>query len=170
MNRRKFGTLLASSGLLAVGGGAVWLNLPRDHTHLSIEQALAKLEQMRGTDATLGGNWGSVRTLHHLAQSIEFSMDGYPEHKSAAFQKTVGRLAFKVFNARGEMAHGIEEAIPGEVIVEAGDREEAFDRVAGALVTFRDFGAELKPHFAYGALTKDEYAFAHVMHINDHLG
>ena len=41
------------------------------------------------------------------------SLDGFPQPKSAAFQRTVGAAAFTVFQWRGKMTHGLDEPIPG---------------------------------------------------------
>ncbi len=139
-------------------------------TDLNFDDTLSRIIAMRGQSVPTGGTWGTVRTLHHLAQSIEFSMVGFPQTKPMLFQMTVGKLAYRVFRARGRMSHGLDDAIPGEVIVETGDTALAFDRLTTAMTTFRDHQADLKPHFAYGRLTKNDYMAAHVMHINDHLG
>lgn len=42
-------------------------------------------------------------------------------------------------------------------------------RLLKALKDFDAFTGEYGPHFAYGALTKDEYRNAHIMHIDQHL-
>ena len=39
-------------------------------------------------------SWGLSALLQHLAQSIEYSMSGYPEMKSAVFRAVVGNAAF----------------------------------------------------------------------------
>lgn len=170
MNRRKFSKYVVSGAFLGVaGGGYYWLNAPRDQSHLGLDLMLTKLESLAGADVTTTGSWDAARTFHHLAQSVEFSMAGFPEAKSALFQNTVGKLAFKVFNARGAMRHALDEPIPGEAVVEAADTRAAITRLSSALQTFKSYEAELKPHFAYGALGKDDYAIAHILHINNHL-
>ena len=84
-------------------------------------------------------------------------------------QRTVGKLAYRVFRARGAMRHGLDQVIPGEVVDEEGETQDAIRRLKSALLAFKGHDADLKPHFAYGALTKDEYAIAHILHINNHL-
>ncbi len=95
-------------------------------------------------------------------------MTGYPELKSGLFRHTLGRVAYNLFQTRGEMRHNRAEAIPGEVI-EASNPEVARQRLIASLTAFQTFVADLRPHFAYGTLPKEAYAKAHVMHINDHL-
>ncbi len=109
------------------------------------------------------------QTLVHCAQSIEFSMLGFPEPKSALFQKTVGSVAFNIFSRRGRMTHDLSEAIPGAHPLNPGITvEQALERLRNAIDTFRQSDVVLKPHFAYGALNKNQYELAHAMHLADH--
>lgn len=111
--------------------------------------------------------WDVARTFHHLAQGVEFSLAGYPELKPALFRHTVGRVAFHVFQSRGHMRHATDAVIPGET-VESGNPILARDRLLSSLAAF-EATETLHPHFAYGALTKDQFAAAHVMHVADHI-
>ena len=43
------------------------------------------------------GAWTLAQMLNHAAQSIDYSIDGFPEMKSAVFRKAVGGVAFAVF-------------------------------------------------------------------------
>ena len=74
-----------------------------------------------------------------------------------------------MFNARGAMSHGLDEVIPGEVVTDDGQTQDALLRLKNALVTFKGYGSEMKAHFANGQLSKDDYAIAHVLHINNQL-
>lgn len=107
--------------------------------------------------------------LNHLAQSIEYSLTGYPMHKSDGFKDSIGRVAFSTFSFRGKMTHDLLEPIPGAPRLVADDAALAMSRLITALNDFRVFNGELKPHFAYGELNHAEYTLAHVMHINNHL-
>lgn len=170
MERRKFIKYVASGAFLGVaGGGFYWLNAPRDQSHLSLDLMLDKLDTISRSPLEAIGSWDASRTFHHLSQSVEFSMSGFPEQKSPIFQKTVGKLAYKVFSASGAMKHGLDEVIPGEVINQGGQTQDAIIRLKKALLEFRCYDADLKPHFAYGHLDKDDYAIAHILHINNHL-
>lgn len=169
MHRRQVLKSIGAGALLAGSGAAFWLT--RDHVHpeLSTQLMLNKLEGLDVGLLKTENVWGIARTFHHLAQSIEFSMTGYPQMKSELFQRTAGSLAFRVFNARGSMTHGLSEEIPGEVIDSNGtSASDALNRLTQALTSFERFDGALKPHFAYGALSKEQYALAHVMHIRNH--
>lgn len=170
MDRRRFAKYLVTGAFLGVaGGGYHWLNAPRDQSHLALDLMLDKLDDLSRQPLQTTGAWDAFRTFNHLAQSVEFSMSGFPEQKPPLFQNTVGQLAYRVFSARGEMSHGLDEVIPGEVVADGGPARAGLMRLKSALVAFRGYEAEMKPHFAYGSLSKDDYAIAHVLHINNHL-
>ncbi|WP_371223841.1 DUF1569 domain-containing protein [Roseovarius sp. 2305UL8-3] len=168
MKRRSVIKGLAAGTALTLGGGLVYISRPADHPELALDRALDRLHGLRADAIETDSAWDVARTFNHLAQSIEFSMTGYPELKSGLFRHTVGRVAYNVFQTRGEMSHNRAEVIPGEVI-ETSDPETARQRLITSLMAFQAFDADLRPHFAYGSLPKDAYAKAHVMHINDHL-
>lgn len=156
--------------LAAAGGGFHWLVKERDHSNLAIDLTLERLSVLNLASVETTGEWEVARTFNHLAQSIEFSMDGFPEMKSSMFRHTVGRLAFSAFQANGHMMHGLNEAIPGEVvIIDNLNLGESHRRLLAALERFESHDGPLEPHFAYGKLDRSQYAIAHVMHVNNHL-
>ena len=171
MNRRSTLKYLAAGGLItAFGGGYHWLSKVRAHPHLALDLTIDRLSSLDLDTIVTTGEWEMARTFDHLAQSIEFSMAGYPELKPKLFQKTVGKLAFSVFQANGRMKHGLDEKIPGEVVVVSNSSAtEARERLLESMIKFDSFGDSLHPHFAYGELNKTQYALAHVMHVNNHL-
>ncbi len=127
-----------------------------------------RLAQAPALDSKAAWNWS--QTLVHCAQSIEFSMTGFPQHKSALFQQTVGAAAFAVFSWRGKMTHDLAEPIPGApVLASDTPARAALERVRMAITAFGQWGRELKPHFAYGQLDKHHYEQAHAMHLAQHL-
>ena len=88
---------------------------------------------------------------------------------AALFQNTAGNAAFAFFKWRGRMSHGLAEPIPGApALTAAGDWRPAAQRLRNAIQRFSAYNGELKPHFAYGPLTKAEFAQAHQMHIVNH--
>ncbi len=133
-----------------------------------ITTAFRTLEDLDLTAIESTGDWGLGRMFSHLAQGVTFSINGYPTQKPKVFQATVGTLAFKVFEMRGRMSHGLNEPIPGEVIAQV-TADDGLQQLWASLETFRDFDGRLQPHFAYGALTKQQFAKAHLFHLNNHL-
>lgn len=138
-------------------------------------QTFPTLAAARSTIAALGprhrsdGAWSLPQVLNHLAQSVEYSIDGYPELKSALFRSAIGSVAFAVFEARGKMGHALSEPIPGAAALDAQALlEPAKARLLAALQRFEAHEGGLAPHFAYGALDKPQYLRAHLMHLANH--
>ena len=162
MKRRDF----VVSGV-ALGSGLVWAAPTKVQTLSEARLWIDQLEKAPGVKTT--GAWPLVSVLEHLSQSIEMSLDGFPQPKSAAFQHTVGAAAFAVFQWRGKMSHGLDEPIPGApALTPQGDWKSAANRLRAAIARFEANTGPLKPHFAYGALSKTEFAQAHVLHIANH--
>jgi hypothetical protein len=122
-----------------------------------------------GPQARTTSGWPLAQVLQHAAQSIEFSLDGFPAPKSPLFQSTVGKGAWSVFNARGRMSHSLTEPIPGAPALDAAlPLERASTRLVAAIERFERHGGTLRPHFAYGELDKRAYTRAHLMHLANH--
>jgi Protein of unknown function (DUF1569) len=166
MNRRD--VLLTPLLPLALAGADVFADLPKVQ---SLDEALRWLDKLEKVPASASnGQWSLVAVLEHLAQSIEMSMDGFPEPKSALFQNTAGAAAFAVFTWRGKMSHSLSEPIPGApALSKTGSWQPAASRLRTAIVRFNASKAEaLRPHFAYGTLSKSDFAMAHAFHIANH--
>ncbi|BCL95161.1 DUF1569 domain-containing protein [Ralstonia pseudosolanacearum] len=167
-------SVLIGAALFAVAADFVCANEAATWRSLSdVDATLARLASYPpsvNSDRSNSGwshRWGAM--LVHLAQSIEYSMHGFPESKSALFQKTVGAIAFAFFNARGRMSHDLNAPIPGAPDIDpTTPAEVAITRLRTAMASFQSWSAPLQPHFAYGTLSKEEYERAHVMHIAEH--
>jgi hypothetical protein len=162
-NRRlALATICATPLALAACGS------PPVRTFATLAAAIAAIESL-ASGHKLVSSWSLSQMLNHAAQSVEFSLRGFPDMKSAAFRATVGSAAFAWFDSRGAMSHGLDEAIPGAPALAA---DAALpDAIARAVKALRDFDAHtgmLAPHFAYGALDKAQYTRAHLMHLANH--
>lgn len=116
------------------------------------------------------GAWQPSIIFAHCAQSIEYSLNGFPELKSELFRSTVGAAAAAAFAAAGQMRHNLAEPIPGAApIADVADYLPALARLKSAFETFHAHRGPLQPHFAYGALEHADYEFAHVLHLDNHL-
>lgn len=137
----------------------------------TLADAMRELDRLKNAIALdPGANWTWSKTLLHCAQSIDYSISGYPEPKSALFQHTAGALAFSYFRSRGRMSHKLIEAIPGAAALDANAPVElAVAALRKSVAAFLAHDGSLHPHFAYGALGKADYERAHAMHIANHL-
>ncbi len=166
MDRRralKTTTLLLAAAPLAGCSG-------RLKTFLTWKEAQQAVLDLLFTPKVVDGNpWNLSQVLQHLAQSIEFSMQGFPALKGAWFRSSVGSAAFAVFNARGSMSHDLSEPIPGAPALDAAQAlKVSVQRLLDAMDAFAQFNGTLRPHFAYGELTKPQYERAHLMHLANH--
>ncbi|MFN3861697.1 MAG: DUF1569 domain-containing protein [Roseateles sp.] len=166
MNRRKLlrssMVLLAAPPLAGCSGRLKTFSTWRDG-----QQAV--LELLFRERVVQGNPWNISQVLQHLAQSIEYSMQGYPLLKSRWFRATLGSLAFDAFNAQGQMSHDLAEPIPGAPALDAAQAlKTSAQRLLDAMDAFAQFSGTLRPHFAYGELTKPQYERAHLMHLADH--
>jgi hypothetical protein len=164
---------LLIAGTAAAGAGAaglLWVRAGNDGAILTVDAALQKVDALAKGGVSSTGKWNPHQIFTHCAQSIEYSMTGYPSPKPKLFQDTAGAAAFALFSAKGRMKHGLAEQIDGAPVLEAKTGTgEALSRLRQAFLAFRQFNGALAPHFAYGPLKKQQYEQAHVMHFYNHL-
>ncbi len=162
MKRRHF----VASALIPLSGN-VLASTPSVQNLNEVLLWLDSLQSAKSVQSTNG--WTLNAVLEHLAQSIEMSMDGFPEPKSALFQATAGSAAFALFKMRGSMTHGLAEPIPGAApLQQLPTWQTGSARLRAAVRRFQNHTGALKPHFAYGALNHHDFALAHTMHIANH--
>jgi hypothetical protein len=170
MRRRQLLKIGALGGVAAAGAGFWALSSGAPPGELSLQGAQRVLTGLADKQLISLKGWSPAEVFNHCAQSIEYSISGYPELKPGWFRQSVGPLAFGVFAARGAMRHPLDEAIPGaEPLQLPASQAEALLRLQRAFADFAAHRAELQPHFAYGALSHDDYAQAHVLHLYNHL-
>jgi len=136
----------------------------------SLDDVLRWLDRLeRATRVRSTNTWTMRAVLDHLAQSIEMSLDGFPAPKSALFQATAGSAAFAFFKWRGRMSHGLTEPIPGAPqLAQLPDWQPGAARLRAAITRFQSHTGALQPHFAYGALSRADFALAHAFHVANH--
>ncbi len=165
--------------LLAIPVAGVWLfkhhfadhnNARRLLTFKNLDEGMVELDKIaQAVDLKIGTDWTFYQNLVHCTQSILYSMTGYPENKPKFIQKTIGSLVFNQFEHQGYMRHNRNEPIPGATLIQPnGNNIEAVSDLKKAIIAFENYGKELKPHFAYGKLSKAKFADAHCMHLADH--
>ncbi|WOB09325.1 DUF1569 domain-containing protein [Piscinibacter gummiphilus] len=164
---------LLGLGAVAVGAPVLWVaSRPaalQSPAFDSTEGALRTLVALKTQPLRSTGAWDLAHVLHHAAQSVEYSLQGFPALKPGWFRASVGPVAATVFSARGRMSHSLTEPIPGAPDIAQGQPlAPAVDRAIAALQAFERHTGALHPHFAYGELSKDDYRRAHLMHFANH--
>ncbi|WP_395700997.1 DUF1569 domain-containing protein [Aquabacterium sp.] len=162
MQRRTVLLAAAAAPLAGCGAGAL-------QGFASFDDARRALAALPAQHAKTASGWGLPQVLQHAAQSIDYSMDGYPQMKSGLFRSTVGAAAWGVFDARGAMRHSLDEPIPGAPALDAAlTLEQGIAKLLSAMQRFEAHTGALQPHFAYGPLDKPAYTRAHLMHLANH--
>ncbi len=151
------------------GGGDEELPEGRGLKLANLDEALFEIDLIEANPPIeMQQEWSLYKVLHHLAQSCEYSMTGYPELQPAAVQ-AVAKLVFNTYVEQGFMTHDLGAPVPGApAIPDSGLLAPAFARLRRAIYSFKDFTGELQPHFAYGELTRVEWELAHSFHMADH--
>jgi hypothetical protein len=136
----------------------------------SLDEVLSWLSRLEAAPrARATGVWPLAAVLEHLAQSIAMSLHGFPQPRSALFQRSAGAAAFAVFRWRGRMKHGLDQPIPGApALPMSDDWHAAAQHLRGAIQAYQTWRGPLQPHFAYGLLRRGDYTLAHRLHIADH--
>jgi hypothetical protein len=136
----------------------------------SFDDVLRELDRLEQSLPAPTTGWSLFKTLSHCAQSIEYSVHGYPRLKPAVLRKTVGKLVARRFLAQGRMRHDCAAPIPGAPPLEdQGDTPAAIARLRAAIDTFRRHEGELAPHLVFDRLPRPDYERIHALHIADHL-
>lgn len=172
--RRKF--VKAALGAMVVGPTILVAGcqdgdiVDRQLVFRSLREGLDEAERLaQAASVRMNSGWTLSQTLNHCAQSIEYSMTGFPEMKSTLFQKTAGAAAFSVFAWRGRMSHNLTEPIPGAPSLQGdADLGASLTRLTRSVQDFEASREPLQAHFAYGQLDKSDYELAHAMHLANH--
>lgn len=158
--------------LLGVGLPAALVATPAgiaSARHYDLAALLQAVQQLPLTLQT-PGRWNLSEVLQHCAQSVRYSLDGYPQSFSPWFQHSAGAAAFTLFRAAGQMRHDLNEPVPAAPVLDAElPVAEARAVLVAELQRFMQHSGPLAPHFAYGRLDKPAYAAAHWLHIRNHL-
>lgn len=131
---------------------------------------LARMDAWASAPPSPRGPWTLAHTLEHCAQSIEYSLSGYPALRSGLFRATVGRIAKRKFLSAGRMRHDLAAPVPGAPALASSDAAVAEARLRAAIAAFQAHEGAFADHLAYGPCSKAEYEALHVMHVADHLG
>lgn len=166
MNRRQFLKTAAITPITLILG-AKFIATLRPYP---LQELQTRLRAMQPERLISLGTWNVSQIFQHCAQSIRYSISGYPEHYSALFKNTAGKLALNAFAAKGSMHHPLDEVIPGAPALATDvPNDVALRELMYELQQFINWQGELAPHFAYGSLTKAQYYSAHYLHLQNHL-
>lgn len=135
---------------------------------MDLEDVLKAIEQIEQGGFKLHGTWDATQHIDHCAQAIQFSMVGYPILKPAILRKTIGKLAFHIFNLRGHMSHHTQQITPGAIPTESNNLMDSIKIYKQSALQLLNWNKPLYPHEFYGQLTKKNHIKAHTLHFANH--
>ena len=92
---------------------------------------------------------GLGTVLDHCAQSIECTLDGFPQMKPRLLQSTVGALIARRFLSAGFMSHDVKAPIPGLENADGIAFDAGRARLENAMARFAAHRGPLALHFFY---------------------
>jgi hypothetical protein len=117
-----------------------------------------------------GSVWNLSQTVQHCAQTVSYSVTGYPRLKPALVRAVIGPVVKKAFLRRGAMKHPLGAPIEGAPALDpALPVSEAVARLDEAVKLFTAYEGAPAPHPTYGRCAHDEFARLHAMHLAEHL-
>lgn len=136
---------------------------------LSLEDAKQELLRLKQSKTVNTPNWDISEICLHCAQTINYSITGYPVMKSPFIRNTIGKIAYRKFKRQGFMSHSLTAHVPGgdQLEVELSP-QDSIQKLLDTIETFQNYTGALKPHLLFGNLTKAEYDQYFAMHIADH--
>ena len=116
------------------------------------------------------GTYTFSQTVQHAAQSIGYSMTGYPRLAPVSLRVTVGRTVKHLFLRRGAMRHNLSAPVSGAPDLDPRLPDLVAIAVLRATVSrLAAFDGALQPHPTYGRCTKEQVASLQTLHLREHL-
>jgi hypothetical protein len=134
----------------------------------SLAEARVELPKLDWPRARTQGAWSAGQVLAHCAQSIEYSLSGFPRNKPWLFRAVIGKLVLAKFLRQGFMNHDLEAAIPGAPALAPTDAAAGLARLLQAIDDFEAHN-RFAIHFVYGSVDKSRYDRIQALHIANHL-
>jgi hypothetical protein len=135
----------------------------------SLEEIRDELAKLDPDQLEVDGPWTIGQVFAHCAQSMEYSLIGFPLDKPPWFQATIGKLVLWRFLRQGYMSHNVQGPIPGAPPPTNNKPRPSLDRLLESIDKFLAHSGPFAPHFAYGPVDKARYARVQAMHIAEHL-
>ncbi len=136
---------------------------------LSLEAAKQELMRLKEVENVHTKNWSVSQICLHCAQTIDYSITGYPVMKPAFIRNTIGKIAFRKFMHQGYMIHDLTAPVPGGSNMDASiSPQESIAKLMDTIQRFKNHTGTLMPHLLFGDLTREQYDQYFAMHIADH--
>ncbi len=137
-------------------------------TGFRLEQVKKLLDSRAPGDWKSRGPWSVGKAAAHCAQSIEYSVTGYPKQKPWFVRALIGPAVLRKFLRNDAMSHDLGSPVPGAPELGDVSAADGLSRLQRAIAQFEAAGDKLQPHFAYGPVDRESYDRIHALHVKDH--
>jgi hypothetical protein len=147
----------------------------RDLKFATLDEAVREAEALHERGYRKAGEWDLAQACGHLAQWIDFPMDGFPSPPAIlkpflfVARHTVGPIAARRVLAKGEMPAGaptMKETVPPP----GGDEPRAIEALRRSIERFEKYDGPFQPSHLFGHLNRDEWMKLQLLHCAHHLG
>src|SRR5690349_8705952 len=132
------------------------------------DEVLSDADALLRSGYDRGGNWGLAQTCHHLAASLETTLDGFPR-RMAWPVRLLARWLFLPTILR----HGvIRVRLPSPAYLlppDAADEPVAVARLRTAVARFEAHSGAMHLSPAFGRLSREQWRELHLWHCEHHL-
>ena len=132
-----------------------------------LEDVMPDVERLLAGHVTVG-QWSLGQICSHLALTIQFSMDGFPEQAPWLVRKTLGVLARRRVFRTGRLPKGVRvpEAYSPQPSLDVAGEAAALHISIGR---FRSLTASLAEHPLLGPMSQEQWERFHCIHCAHHL-
>ncbi len=141
----------------------------RDVHYDSYDDFLADAERLAAGQTKMLGNWTLGQAFGHLANSLNFSIDGFPG--SAPWpMKIMARLFMRKMMFEGPLKPGFKlpKAMESKMIPQGMSTEEGLAALRAA-VDRQNSQTDRAPHPAFGKISADDWTKTHLRHAELHM-
>lgn len=141
----------------------------RELRFASLDEVLADAERLvKGPSKTLG-NWSLGQILKHLAAAMDMAVDGLSAKPPWIMRQAARLMKNRMLNKGLSPGFQLPRSMAKTLVVDDGTTpEEGLAALRTAIDRYKSAG-ELKPHPAFGPLSRTEWDKLHLRHSELHL-
>jgi len=141
----------------------------RDVHYQSFDDFLADAEQLAAGQTEMLGNWTLSQVFGHLANALNYSIDGFPGSAPLPL-KIIARLFMRKMIFEGPLKPGFKlpKDMESKMIPQGMSTEEGLAALRAA-VDRQKFETRRAPHPVFGKISVDDWTRAHLRHAELHM-
>jgi hypothetical protein len=141
----------------------------RDLELVSLDRVMPEVELLLGGHSVTG-NWTLGQICHHLATTMRYTVEGWPDRAPWVVRRTIGPVVARRMFGQGKMLEGIKLSEKMKLIPPPAldDRAEA-EGLRAAISYYISSSNLFEEHPFFGPLSREKWDRLHCMHCAHHL-